>query len=141
MRLTLDTSTMVSAFRSRTGASRRIVEMIPDLRFRLVVSAPLLFEYETVLLRPEHASVHGYSRDQIDELMVAIAFYADKTRIHYGYRPQLRDANDEMVLEAAINGKANIIVTHNVRDFLPAAHSFGIEVLTPERMMRERLRI
>jgi predicted nucleic acid-binding protein len=53
--------------------------------------------------------------------------------------PQLQDANDEMVLEAAINGRADAIVTHNVRDFLPAAHHFGIEVLTPGRIIKERL--
>jgi predicted nucleic acid-binding protein len=44
-----------------------------------------------------------------------------------------------MVLEAAINGRADAIVTHNVRDFLPAAHRFGIEILTPGHILKERL--
>jgi hypothetical protein len=36
-----------------------------------------------------------------------------------------------MVLEAAVNGQADAIVTFNVRDFGAAAKGFGIEVLLP----------
>jgi predicted nucleic acid-binding protein len=50
-----------------------------------------------------------------------------------GYRlrvwPSLRDADDDMVLEVAVNGRADAIVTFNRRDFRPA--KFGIEVLLP----------
>ncbi len=46
---------------------------------------------------------------------------------------------DEFILEAAINGLANAIVTFNTKDFIPAAAEFGIEVLTPGRIIRERL--
>jgi predicted nucleic acid-binding protein len=50
----------------------------------------------------------------------------------------LRDPNYEMVLDAAINGHANAIVTFNQRDFLPASNSFGIDVLTPGKIIQER---
>ena len=58
--------------------------------------------------------------------------------IYFQWRPQLRDADDELVLEAAINGLADALVTHNVRDFLPAANNFGIQVITPGRLIKER---
>jgi predicted nucleic acid-binding protein len=61
-------------------------------------------------------------------------------QIRFRYRPQLRDPNDELVLEAALNGAAEAIVTHNVRDFLPAASSFGIAIFTPGRMIKQRFR-
>jgi predicted nucleic acid-binding protein len=51
----------------------------------------------------------------------------------------LTDADDEMVLEAAINGRADAIVTHNKRDFVPATERFGIEVLSPAELL-ERIR-
>lgn len=56
--------------------------------------------------------------------------------IYFQWRPQLRDANDEMVLECAINAQAVAIVTFNERDFLPAAHQFGIEVIQPSVLVQ-----
>ena len=50
---------------------------------------------------------------------------------------QLRDPADEMVLEAGANGNAQAIVTHNVRDFLPAAGDFGIPIITPAGVLKE----
>ncbi len=139
MRLTLDTTVLVAAFRSHTGASRRLLELVPSRAFRLVASPALYLEYEAVLTRPEHLNVHGLSPRKIEEALVYLAGFTDKVRIHFSYRPQLRDANDEMVLEAALNGQADAIVTHNIRDFSPVASRFGIEVLTPGRILEERL--
>ena len=51
-------------------------------------------------------------------------------------RPQLADPDDEIVLEAAVNGRSKVIVTHNVRDFEPAAGEFGIEVVTPGTFLK-----
>jgi predicted nucleic acid-binding protein len=48
----------------------------------------------------------------------------------------LADPADELVLEAAVNGRASAIVTYNARDFLPAAGDFEIEVVTPSVMLK-----
>lgn len=141
MRLTLDTTILVAAFRSSSGAGNRLLELATFGAFRLVAPPALFLEYEAVLTRPEQLAMHKLSRLQIEETLLYLASFTDKTRIHFLYRPQLRDANDEMVLEAAINGHADAIVTHNVRDFLPASNGFGIEVLTPSRMLQERLKL
>ncbi len=49
----------------------------------------------------------------------------------------MQDADDEMVLETALNGTADAIVTHNVRDFLPAASRFNLRVVTPATAVEE----
>jgi predicted nucleic acid-binding protein len=41
-----------------------------------------------------------------------------------------------MVLELAVNGRADAIVTLNIRHFLPAAGTFGVEVLRPGEFLR-----
>jgi predicted nucleic acid-binding protein len=46
-------------------------------------------------------------------------------------RPQLRDPGDEMVLETAVNVRADALVTFNVRDFGTVPVRFGIEVMIP----------
>ena len=59
----------------------------------------------------------------------------EPVRSHYLWRPQLRDPNDELVLEAAINGHARMLVTFNLRDFAGASR-FGIEVVLPREALR-----
>jgi predicted nucleic acid-binding protein len=63
-----------------------------------------------------------------------------EVRLAYDWRPQLTDPGDEKVLDAAINGFADAIVTHNVRHFTPAQAHFGIAVVAPGIIMKERFR-
>jgi hypothetical protein len=87
------------------------------------------------LTRPEQMAVHRQSREEIERFLISLASFAKHVRSNYRYRPLLQDPNDEMVLEAAISGGAQAIATHNVRHFLPAATLFGIEILTPGRIL------
>jgi len=140
VRLTLDTCVIASAFRSRHGASRILIDLLHARRFLAPTSQALFLEYETVLSRPEQRMVHQLNDERLEALLRDLAELVTPVPIRYRFRPQLRDSDDELVLEAAINGSADAIVTHNLRDFLPAATLFGIEVLTPGSILKERLR-
>jgi putative PIN family toxin of toxin-antitoxin system len=135
MILVIDTCVIVSAFRSRGGASRILLDQVRTQPLRLAISSGLMMEYEAVLTRPEQMAVHRQSREEIERFLISLASFAKHVRSNYRYRPLLQDPNDEMVLEAAINGGAQAIATHNVRHFLPAATLFGIEILTPGRIL------
>ena len=95
----------------------------------------LALEYEAVCKRPEHQIASGLTRREVSLFVDAVIAMMEPTKNHYLWRPQLRDPNDEMVLEAAINGRASILATFNVKDFLPAKR-FGIEVLRPQDALR-----
>lgn len=138
MRLVLDTSVIVSAFRSPRGASFRLLGLVDKNQYTLLATSPLFLEYEAVLKRPEQCEVHGLSMVQLDDALDELASYIHEVRIAFDWRPQLRDPDDEMILATAINGFADAIVTHNVGDFHPAARNFGISVLTPGRIIKER---
>jgi putative PIN family toxin of toxin-antitoxin system len=131
MRFVLDTATMVAAIRSDAGASRRLLVAALERRFTLLVSVALLIEYESVMTRNEHLAVSGLSTDDVAALLDAVALVAEPVRLAFLWRPMLRDADDDMVLEVAVNGAADAIVTMNRRDFDPVAQTFGIEVLSP----------
>lgn len=97
----------------------------------MALATPALFlEYEDVLARPEQRTAHGLDDLQIGRFLQALASVIEPVTVHIGWRPQLRDPSDEMILEAAINGGADAIVTFNVRDFVPAGR-FGITVMRP----------
>jgi putative PIN family toxin of toxin-antitoxin system len=131
MRLVLDTAVMIAAIRSDAGASRRLLVGALTRRFALLASVPLLFEYQAVMTRAEHLTASGLSANDVDVLLDAVASVAEPVRLAFLWRPMLRDADDDMVLEAAINGNADAIVTFNRRDFEPASGRFGIRILSP----------
>jgi putative PIN family toxin of toxin-antitoxin system len=139
MRLVLDTAAMVAAIRSDAGASRRLLESALERRrgLTILVSVPLLIEYEAVLTRPEHLKAAGLAPADIKELLDAIAAVAEPVRLAYLWRPTLSDMDDDMVLEAAVNGRAEGIVTFNLRDFGAAAEQFGIRILSPGDAVRQ----
>lgn len=136
MRVVLDTNVIVSAFLSKRGASNRVLVRAADGKFEMLASTPLFLEYEEVLKRPEHRLEHGMSIEQIDLALRSLASIAVPVEVRFLWRPQTKDPDDEMVLEAAINGRAGRIVTFNVSDFA-AARQFGVGVVTPGEFLKE----
>ena len=127
----MDTDAIVAAMRSPTGASAAIIRQARRGKIALLLSVPLAMEYEAVCVRPEHQLAAGLSEQEVRIFVDAIIAIAEPVKIHYLWRPQLRDPSDEMVLETAVNGRASLLITFNVRDYGTAPERFGIEVMTP----------
>ncbi len=66
-----------------------------------------------------------------------MAALIEPVEIHFQWRPQAPDPCDEMVLEAAINGQADALVTYNAADFAMAGKRFGIPVIRPRDLLRK----
>lgn len=133
----LDTDVIVAAIRSASDASAEIVRSV--LRGELIIEATvaLVLEYEAVVTRAEHLHVGGLTEIEALEIIDALAALAHPVSIHFHWRPQLRDADDEMVLEAAINAQSRTIVTFNKRDFAAAAYRFGVTIATPAEFLEK----
>ena len=138
-RVVLDTNIFVAGLSSRSGASYQLLLRCRNSEFRLVASIPLWLEYEAVLKRDEIRKLHGLSRKKVDVFLNALALYCDPVTLHYLWRPQLNDAKDEMVLETALNGYAEALVTFNAADFETAAKRFSVSVIPP-RVFLEKLK-
>jgi putative PIN family toxin of toxin-antitoxin system len=135
-RIVLDTSVVVAGFRTRFGAANAVLRLVGERRLILLATPPLFLEYEDVLKRPEHRLAHGLALEQIDDLLAELAALIEPVELHFQWRPQVRDPGDEMVLEAAINGDADALVTYNVADFAVAADRFGIPILRPADVLK-----
>jgi putative PIN family toxin of toxin-antitoxin system len=131
----LDTNVIVKAFRSPRGASAAVLKAVRLGRIAMLASPPLFFEYEQVLVREEHLQAAGATQADADGFLDALAEILTPVEVHFLWRPQLSDAEDEMVLEAAINGGAEAIVTFETATFDRAANSFGIAVVTPPEVL------
>lgn len=137
MRVVLDTDVMLAALRSDRGASRRLLTMASDGGFELLASLPLMIEYEAVLTRPEQLDAIGLSAAEVNEILDAVAKVATPVPLRFLWRPRLKDPADEMVLETAVNGSADRLVTFNIRHLGDAARDFGIRAIRPPEAWKE----
>lgn len=128
----LDTNVLVTALRSQRGASRKIVRSVFAGQIEIGASPALFLEYEAVLSRAEQRAAFGLTLLEVREFLDGLAILTTPIALSFLWRPQLNDAADEMVLEAAVNGMATDLVTWNLRDFKPAAHRFGLRVSPPD---------
>ena len=138
MRLVLDTDVSVAGLRSDRGASRRLLEFALERRFILLVSVPLMLEYEAVLTRPEQLKRTGLTVRETNAILDALAAVVDEpVNLRFLWRPRLKDPADEMVLDTAVNGHADRLVTFNMRHLSKAAAEFGIRAVIPGEILRE----
>ncbi|MFZ3340222.1 MAG: putative toxin-antitoxin system toxin component, PIN family [Terriglobales bacterium] len=136
--MVLDTSVVVAALRTRLGAANAALRLVAEGRVVALATPPLFLEYEDALKRPEHQLVHGLRPEAVDEFLAELAALIEPVEVHFRWRPQSRDPNDEMLLEAAINGQADALVTYNIKDFAEAGERFRISVLRPGDLLKQQ---
>ena len=140
MRVVLDTSVLVAGLRSQLGASNRVLLAAAESRCTPLVTTAVFLEYEAVLLRPEQRLATGMTPEDVEGFLAAFASAAEPVELNFLWRPQLRDPADELMLEAAVNGRADALVTHNIDDFQSATERFGVRTLTPGSFLKELAR-
>jgi putative PIN family toxin of toxin-antitoxin system len=137
----LDTDVLVASLRSSLGASRQLLLAALDGRFELLLSVPLILEYEAVLTRPEHLSACGLTGREIERILDDLASVARPVKLAFRWRPRLVDPNDDMVLETAVNGSAHAIVTFNQSDFEGTSAALQCDVIAPRTAIQNVRRL
>ena len=138
-KIVIDTNVLLSALFSNRGKSYRLIELLgvkaqEGVRFN-VVSVPLVLEFEEVLLRPKNREKYDYfSHEEIRLILSDIVSVSHRTKLHFLWRPFLKDSFDDKVLETAVNGQAQAIITYNTKDFAGVKKYFDIEILTPAQL-------
>ena len=133
-RIVIDTNVFISALRSRRGASFKLLSMLGGSAFDISVSVPLVLEYEALAKRQARAL--GLDSTTIDDILDYVCQVARRREIFFLWRPYLKDPNDDLVLELAVESESEFIITYNRRDFA-GIETFGVKVLTPKEFLQK----
>ena len=132
-RIVLDTNVIVSGLRSRRGASFRVLSLIGSGFFEHYMSVALAFEYEDAVKR-SGSGIH-LPKSVVEDILDFLCASARQQEIHFLWRPTLPDPKDDMVLEVAVHGGWEAIVTYNVEDFR-GSERFGVKVIRPQEFLK-----
>ena len=132
----LDTDVVVAAMRSPRDASAELLRRIDGGKAVMLLTVALALEYEAICTLAEHRLASGLSASDAAVYVDGLIALAEPVRAFFRWRPQLRDPGDELVLEAAVDGQADAIVTFNESHLREARRSFGIEVIRPAEALR-----
>ena len=135
MNVVIDTNVLISALKSKQGASYKLLMALPKELFTPNVSVPLFLEYESVAKR--QGLVSKLSSQDIDSILEYFLSKSSIRKIFFLWRPYLKDPKDDLVLEVAVESQSEYIITFNTKDF-NGCNKFGIAVVTPQEFITMR---
>ena len=133
MLITLDTNILYQALKSAKGASFFILQQVREKNLKIALSIPLFKEYEDVLKREKSLKDFELNIEDIDKFLRFIAYIEKSYKTYFLFRPNLKDENDNMVVELAITSQSDYLVTSNIKDFKNAELKFDQlkKIVTP----------
>lgn len=133
LRIILDANVFITALRSTRGASFKLLSLLGTGKFDLIISVPLVFEYEDVA-KPQ-ARILGLANKDIDNILDYLCQVGEQRSIFFLWRPLLRDPKDDFVLELAVESGCDYILTFNAKDFV-GAERFGLQIVQPKDLLK-----
>lgn len=133
--IVIDTNIIYSGLYSNKGKAFKLLKLIPENKFKINISVPLILEYEAILTK--HSADLGLSENDISKFINYLCKVGFETNIYFLWRPILKDPYDDHILEVAVASQSRVIVTNNKKDFEPA-NKFGIEILNAGEYLSTR---
>jgi putative PIN family toxin of toxin-antitoxin system len=128
----IDTNVIVSALRSQQGASYKLLMLVGHANFEINLSVPVLLEYEDASKRL--LGQIPLSAEEINNILDYLCGMANQRNVFFLWRPFLKDPKDDMILELAVSGQCEVIITYNKKDFV-GIEQFGLQAMTPKEFL------
>lgn len=136
-KLVLDTSMFISALISANGPSRKLLRQCFEGKYQPLMGNTLFYEYEALLQRPSVLAKCPLSLDDRRLLLNSFMAICEWVQVYYLWRPNLKDEGDNHLIELAVAGGAQLLVSYNLRDFQNAELLFpDIRICRPEELLQ-----
>jgi putative PIN family toxin of toxin-antitoxin system len=130
VRVVLDTNVLVSAMLSGGGAPDMVLQLVLMGELTLLADSRILAEYDEVTARPRF----GFDDEERRALLDVLTDLAEPV-ISRPLALTLPDPDDRVFVEVAIAGRADALVTGNVRHFRAEHGRLPVSVLTPRQLV------
>ena len=136
MRIVVDPNVLVAALRRPAGVNREVIRACAGARVLPLVGEKSFLEYESALNRAhlfENCPLASREREQFLDGFLRVCEWVS---VSYLWRPNLPDEGDNHVLELAVAGMAEVVVTANTRDFAGGELRFPtVAIMTPRQFL------
>ncbi|MEA1982141.1 MAG: putative toxin-antitoxin system toxin component, PIN family [Campylobacterota bacterium] len=139
MKIVIDTSVWISALITKESKARELLRLVLTKKLFPQMSETLFKEYESVMKRKKIQNLTSLNVQEQKELFNAFLSTCRWNDIYYTWRPNLKDEDDNFLVELAVASGAKVIVTYNVKDFKNAELIFKHKAITPELFLKEIL--
>jgi len=139
MNVVIDTNVWISALISKNGLAREIIRLALKGKISPQISTSLFIEYEAVMKREKIQNICSLTIEEQEELFQAFLSTCKWNEIFYLWRPNLKDINDDFLVELAVASNSEIIITDNIKDIISSELKFNFKVLTPEIFLKRKL--
>lgn len=137
MLVTLDTNILYQALKSKTGASNFILQQVRNRKIQIALSVPVFHEYQDVLMREASLNDFELHVNDVEKFLRFIAFVSKTFDIYFLLRPNLKDEEDNKIVELAVTSQSDFLITSNIRDFKNAELIFEqLKVITPSDFVK-----
>lgn len=138
-KIVLDTNIFVSALLKADTAPRHVLRLCLLGEITPLMGNALFSEFEALLGRKGLYEKTPLSEEERYDLFSDFLTTCNWVNVYYLWRPNLKDEADNHVLELAIAGGADYIVTNNKRDFKGAELNFPhLKIASASEFLRER---
>ncbi len=137
MKIVIDTSVWISALITKESRARELLRLVFQEKLFPQMSESLFREYEAVMKREKIQQLTSLTLLQQNNLFEAYLSTCKWNEIYYTWRPNLKDEDDNFVVELAVASGAEAIVTYNIKDFKNAELLFKYKIITPEDFIKD----
>jgi putative PIN family toxin of toxin-antitoxin system len=137
MKVVIDTSVWISALIKKESGARELLKLVFQDKISPQISEPLFREYESVMKRKKVQTLTVLTNDEQYELLSAFLSKCHWNEIYYTWRPNLKDEDDNFLVELAVASNSKAIITYNLKDFKNAELVFNHTITIPENFIRE----